>query len=77
MTAGELFPGDALVAEAIGSATNVADTVAGNNPIKAGYKVMHGDVDVTANADPNASANADADAYAEQQHLGRHRLVGL
>ena len=49
VTKGELLEGDELVAEATGSATDVADTAAGNNPIKAGYKVMHGDEDVTAN----------------------------
>ena len=49
VTAGELLEGDTLVAEATGSVTNVADTDAGNNPIAAGYKIMHGEEDVTAN----------------------------
>ncbi|SEO44881.1 Listeria/Bacterioides repeat-containing protein [Denitrobacterium detoxificans] len=48
ITEGSLLPGDELVAEATGSATNVADTVAGNNPISEGYLIMHGDEDVTA-----------------------------
>ena len=46
---GGLFNGDILVATATGSVTNVADTATGNNPIAAGYKVMHGDVDVSDN----------------------------
>ena len=49
ITSGELLEGDALVAEATSSATNVADTQDGNNPIAEGYKVMHGTEDVTAN----------------------------
>ena len=49
VTSGELLPGDTLVAEATGSVTNVADTAAGNNPVKPGYKIMHGEEDVTAN----------------------------
>ena len=49
VTKGELLPGDELVATATGSATNVADTAEGNNPIAEGYKVMHGTEDVTAN----------------------------
>ncbi|MDO4869295.1 MAG: MBG domain-containing protein [Bacillota bacterium] len=46
---GELFTGDELVASADGTATNVSDTKAGNNPVADGYKIMHGDVDVTEN----------------------------
>ncbi len=49
VTSGELFEGDELVATATGSVTNVADTSTGNNPIAEGYKVMHGDMDVTDN----------------------------
>ncbi|MBQ7703514.1 MAG: LPXTG cell wall anchor domain-containing protein, partial [Firmicutes bacterium] len=49
VTSGTLLTGDELVAEATGSVTDVADTEEGNNPIKAGYKIMHGDEDVTAN----------------------------
>ncbi len=49
VTSGELLTGDELVAEATGSVTNVADTAEGNNPIAAGYKIMHGDEDVTEN----------------------------
>jgi len=49
VTAGTLATGDTLVATAAGSVTDVADTAAGNNPIAAGYKVMHGTEDVTAN----------------------------
>ncbi len=49
VTSGELLPGDELVATATGSVTNVADTTTGNNPIAAGYKIMHGTEDVTAN----------------------------
>lgn len=48
LTSGALFTGDELVAEATGSVTDVADTQTGNNPVKAGYKVMHGTEDVTA-----------------------------
>ncbi|MBO4281541.1 MAG: hypothetical protein J5872_06875, partial [Lachnospiraceae bacterium] len=48
VTSGELLPGDTLVAEATGSVTNVSDTAANNNPVAAGYKIMHGDEDVTA-----------------------------
>lgn len=46
---GRLFSGDELVAEADGAVTNVRDTAEGNNPIKPGYKIMHGEEDVTAN----------------------------
>ena len=49
VTGGSLLTGDELVATATGSVTNVADTEAGNNPVKAGYKVMHGTEDVTEN----------------------------
>ena len=49
VTSGELLTGDELVAEATGSVTNVADTADNNNPVKAGYKIMHGEEDVTAN----------------------------
>ena len=49
VTSGTLLNGDTLVATAIGSVTNVADTSTGNNPVAAGYKVMHGTEDVTAN----------------------------
>lgn len=49
ITSGELLAGDVLIAEATGAATNVADTKAGNNSIAEGYKVMHGETDVTAN----------------------------
>ena len=46
---GTLFTGDTIVAEATGSVTNVEDTAEGNNPIAEGYKIMHGDKDVTDN----------------------------
>ena len=49
VTSGTLFTGDTLVATATGSVTNVVDTAVGNNPVAAGYKVMHGTEDVTAN----------------------------
>ena len=49
VTSGELLTGDELVAEATGSVTNVSDTAEGNNPIKTGYKIMHGEEDVTDN----------------------------
>ena len=49
VTSGSLFEGDSLEAEATGSVTDVSDTAARNNPIAAGYKVMHGDQDVTNN----------------------------
>ena len=49
VTSGSLLPGDSLVANANGSVTNVADVTTGNNPVAAGYKVMHGTQDVTAN----------------------------
>ena len=49
VTSGTLLTGDALVATATGRVTNVADTQDGNNPIASGYKVMHGEEDVTAN----------------------------
>ncbi len=48
LTAGELFTGDELVAEAEGSVTDVADTADGNNPVADGYRIMHGTEDVTA-----------------------------
>ncbi|MBO5986952.1 MAG: LysM peptidoglycan-binding domain-containing protein, partial [Lachnospiraceae bacterium] len=48
LTGGGLFPGDALVASANGSVKGVADTMQGNNPVAAGYKIMHGTQDVTA-----------------------------
>ena len=48
LTAGKLFKGDRLVAEADGTVTNVKDTVQGNNPVKS-YKIMHGEEDVTDN----------------------------
>ena len=47
VTEGSLAEGDYLVAEATGTVTNVADTSTGNNPVKDGYKVMNGSVDVT------------------------------
>ncbi len=49
VTSGSLLPGDALVANATGSVTNVSETAVGNNPIASGYKVMHGTEDVTEN----------------------------
>ena len=49
VTSGTLFEGDNLVATATGSVKDVSDTNTGNNPIAAGYKVMHGSNDVTAN----------------------------
>ncbi|MBO4484544.1 MAG: hypothetical protein J5738_04060, partial [Lachnospiraceae bacterium] len=49
VTSGELLAGDELVATATGSVTNVSDTEEGNNPIADGYKIMHGEEDVTAN----------------------------
>ena len=49
LTEGSLFTGDSLIASANGSATNVFDTKIGNNPVAAGYKIMHGTVDVTEN----------------------------
>ena len=49
VTSGKLFEGDELVANATGSVTDVSDTTEGNNPIADGYKIMHGDVDVTDN----------------------------
>ena len=48
VTSGSLIDGDRLVATATGSATDVSDTATGNNPIDAGYKIMNGNVDVTA-----------------------------
>ena len=48
MTSGSLLTGDVLVATATGSVTNVSETETGNNPVAEGYKVMHGDKDVTA-----------------------------
>ena len=56
VTDGRLFEGDRLVATATGSATGVADTHEGNNPVADGYKIMHGDVDVTANYNITAVA---------------------
>ncbi len=49
VTGGTLFAGDELVATATGSVTNATDNMPGNNPVAEGYKIMHGDVDVTAN----------------------------
>ena len=49
VTAGQLLPGDELVAEATGSVTDVKGTAEGNNPVAAGYRIMHGDEDVTDN----------------------------
>ncbi|MBQ6636326.1 MAG: InlB B-repeat-containing protein, partial [Lachnospiraceae bacterium] len=49
VTEGDLFEGDELSATATGNVTNVEDTADGNNPIAAGYKIMHGTEDVTAN----------------------------
>ena len=49
LTAGELLTGDKLVANATGSVKNVTDNGNGNNPIAAGYKIMHGNEDVTEN----------------------------
>ena len=49
VTSGELLEGDELVAEAAGSVKDVADTAEGNNPIAEGYKIMHGEEDVTDN----------------------------
>ena len=49
VTSGNLLDGDELVATATGSVTNVSETATGNNPIAAGYKIMHGEEDVTAN----------------------------
>ena len=48
---GRLFHGDELIAEAGGSVTNVKDSEEGNNEVLAGYKIMHGSVDVTDNYD--------------------------
>ena len=56
VTSGDLLEGDELVAVATGSVTNVADTAEGNNPIAAGYKIMHGEEDVTANYQITAEA---------------------
>ena len=47
VTSGSLATGDTLVAVATGSVTNVSDS--GPNPIAKGYKIMHGEEDVTAN----------------------------
>ena len=49
VTLGELFPGDKLVAEATGSITYVRENADGNNLVAEGYKIMHGDEDVTDN----------------------------
>ena len=38
-----------MVATATGYITNVSETTTGNNPIADGYKVMHGEEDVTSN----------------------------
>ena len=56
VTSGSLLAGDALVATATGSVKDVADTQTGNNPIAEGYKVMHGETDVTANYTITAEA---------------------
>ena len=48
VTEGTLEMGDRLVAEAVGSVINVADTHEGNNSVREGYKVMNGDEVVTA-----------------------------
>jgi len=45
---GELLEGDTLYAKAIGSVTDVADTVKGNNPVDESCRVMRGEEDVTA-----------------------------
>ena len=49
ITSGALLTGDELVASATGSITSVSDNKEGNNPVAAGYKIMHGDKDVTEN----------------------------
>ena len=49
VTSGSLLAGDKLVASATGSVKNISDTKEGNNPVADGYKVMHGEEDVTAN----------------------------
>jgi len=49
ITSGSLVNGDRLVASATGSITFVSDNKEGNNPVAAGYKIMHGDKDVTEN----------------------------
>ena len=49
VTSGSLLSGDKLVAVASGVVTYVGDTEEGNNMIEDGYKVMHGDKDVTSN----------------------------
>ena len=49
ITSGALLTGDELVASATGSITSVSDNKEGNNPVSAGYKIMHGDKDVTEN----------------------------
>ena len=49
VTSGNLFTGDVLEASATGSVTNVSETSNGNNPIASGYKVTHGNRDVTEN----------------------------
>ena len=48
ITSGSLVNGDRLVASASGSITAVSENKEGNNPVLAGYKIMHGDEDVTA-----------------------------
>ena len=53
---GKLFTGDTIVAEATGSVTDVEDTKEGNNPIAEGYKIMHGEKDVTDNYKITAKA---------------------
>ena len=47
LTEGTLFPGDELVANAEGSITYADYNSEGNNPVAEGYKIMHGDEDVT------------------------------
>jgi len=56
VTAGELLQGDTLVAEATGAVRNAADTKAGNNPIAEGYRIVHGDEDVTDNYEITAQS---------------------
>lgn len=48
VTAGELFPGDELTAQAAGSVRDVADTAPGNNPVPADCRILHDGRDVTA-----------------------------
>ena len=56
VTNGSLMTDDKLEAEAEGSATKVADTKEGNNPVADGYKIMHGEEDVTKNYDITTEA---------------------